>query len=122
VLVVPHINEDAAGADNPAVIKGQNEWALHQIHSTVDSSVNSKVLSWLTGGLNTHLVHHLFPNICHVHYVQLTQIIKQELRNQSIKYNEKTFGASIRDHFRYLKLMGVVPSALLKESTSGRNI
>jgi linoleoyl-CoA desaturase len=110
VLVVPHINEDAAVAENPAAIKGLDDWALHQIHTTVDSSVNSHVLSWLTGGLNTHLVHHLFPNICHVHYLPLTQIIKQELCNLGITYNEKTFGASIRDHFRYLKLMGVAPS------------
>jgi linoleoyl-CoA desaturase len=118
VLVVPHINEDAALADSPVAIKGQNDWALHQIHSTVDSSVNSRLLGWLTGGLNTHLVHHLFPNICHVHYLQLTRVIKQELCNQGIKYNEKTFSASIRDHFRYLKLMGVAPAKIRKERSS----
>lgn len=109
VLAVPHINENAALHESGHWIKNKNDWALHQIYSTVDSSANSRLLSWFSGGLNTHLVHHLFPGICHVHYLPLTKLIKQELCERGIKYKEKTFAASIVDHFKYLKLMGVSP-------------
>ncbi len=118
VLVVPHINEDAALYESDYSIRNQNDWVLHQIHSTVDSSVNSQLLNWFTGGLNTHLVHHLFPNICHVHYLQLTRLIKQMLCEQGIKYKEKTFASSIIDHFKYLKLMGMKPTEFQKMNHS----
>lgn len=118
VLVVPHINEDAALYESDYSIRNQNDWVLHQIHSTVDSSVNSQLLNWFTGGLNTHLVHHLFPNICHVHYLQLTRLIKQMLCEQGIKYKKKTFASSIIDHFKYLKLMGMKPTEFQKMNHS----
>lgn len=110
VLAVPHINEEAALYDRQVNINNQNEWALLQIYSTVDSSSESRLLNWLSGGLNTHLVHHLFPNICHVHYMALTRLIKTTLQEKHIEYKEKSFAASLIDHFRYLKLMGQNPS------------
>lgn len=106
VLAVPHINEAAEKENHDTQVHNQNEWALLQIHSTVDSSTNSQVLHWLSGGLNTHLVHHLFPNICHVHYIPLTRIIQQSLMEQGITYQEKSFGASLVSHFKYLKFLG----------------
>jgi len=109
VLVVPHLNEDAALHDANISIKDQNDWALHQIYSTVDSSPDNRLLNWLTGGLNTHLIHHLFPNICHVHYRDLTKIIKNRLQEKGIPYKEKTFSGTLAAHFKYLKLMGIKP-------------
>ena len=110
VLVVPHINEEAALYENDYHIKNQDDWAMLQIQTTIDSSVNSKLLNWLSGGLNTHLAHHLFPNICHVHYIQLTRIIKHVLSECGLKHKEVTFSSSIINHFKYLKLMGVKPA------------
>lgn len=114
VLIVPHINEDAALYEPDYSIKKQNDWALLQIRTTVDSSVNSRLINWLTGGLNTHLAHHLFPNICHVHYMQITKIIKQVLSERGIRYKEKNFFLSLSDHFRFLKLMGMRPAEFQK--------
>jgi linoleoyl-CoA desaturase len=107
VLVVPHINKDASFSENDFSIRNQDDWALNQINSTVDSSVNSRLLSWFAGGLNTHLVHHLFPNICHTHYRALTGVIKQALYEMGFEYKEKTFLSSITAHFQYLKQMGM---------------
>lgn len=112
VLVVPHINEEAALYENDYHIKTQDDWALLQIQTTIDSSVNSNLLNWLSGGLNTHLAHHLFPNICHVHYIRLTRIIKQVLSECGLKHKEVTFSSSIINHFKYLKMMGVKPAEL----------
>lgn len=106
VLVVPHINEKATLPENSVFVKNRNEWVLHQIHCTVDSSPESKPLGWLSGGLNTHLIHHLFPNICHTHYIDLSRIVKQTLQEKGIEYHQKTFTTSIIDHFKYLRVLG----------------
>lgn len=110
VLVIPHINEDAVSYEKNILIKTRDEWALQQIRSNVDSSSNSKWLNWLLGGLNTHLVHHLFPNICHVHNPGLTYIIKETLNDKAIPYRERSFITAVIDHFRFLKLMGMKPA------------
>lgn len=117
VLIVPHINEAAALNNDNFIIKNKNDWALLQIQTTVDSSVNSQILNWFTGGLNTHLAHHLFPNICHIHYIQLTRIIKQVLSERGILYKENSFSSSLFNHFRYLKMMGMNPAEFQKMSS-----
>lgn len=122
ILVVPHINEDAAMHESGYSIKNQDEWALHQVQATIDSSVNSALLNWFTGGLNTHLVHHLFPEVCHIHYIQLTRVIKKELKERGIMYKEKTFARSITDHFKYLKLMGMEPAEFNKMNRSSTTV
>lgn len=109
VLVVPHINSDAALSNDDRAINNQNDWALLQIQCTVDSSVESRLLNWLSGGLNTHLVHHLFPHICHVHYIELTRVIRSVLDQKGFEYKQKSFLKSLSDHFRYLKQLGTKP-------------
>jgi linoleoyl-CoA desaturase len=111
VLVVPHINEKATLHDLDYSIKNRNDWVLHQIHCTVDSAPESQLLGWLSGGLNTHLIHHLFPNICHTHYIPLTRIVQQTLHERGIPYHKKPFIKAISDHFKYLKELGQ-PSAV----------
>jgi linoleoyl-CoA desaturase len=114
VLVIPHINAYAVTHEKDVFIKNQDDWALHQLHSNIDSSPANQWLSWLLGGLNTHLVHHIFPNICHIHYLQLTRIIREKLAASGIPYKERSFISAIADHFKFLKLMGMKPSAFGK--------
>lgn len=110
VLVIPHINEFAVQHENKVAIKNQDDWVMQQIHSSIDSSPGSKWLSWLLGGLNTHLVHHLFPNICHVHYRELTTMIRQKLSERGIPYTERSFATGVTDHFKFLEKMGMKPA------------
>ncbi|NNE56219.1 MAG: acyl-CoA desaturase, partial [Flavobacteriales bacterium] len=45
-----------------------NDWAIHQLATTANFAPKSRIFSWFVGGLNFQIEHHLFPNICHVHY------------------------------------------------------
>lgn len=110
VLVIPHINREAVTAEEELVIHNQDEWTLHQLHANIDSSSESKWLSWLLGGLNTHLIHHLFPNICHIHYPSLTKRLQQTLKEKDIAYTQRSFAKAVADHFRFLQQMGKAPS------------
>jgi linoleoyl-CoA desaturase len=43
-------------------------WAARQVQSSVDFARDSRLLRWYVGGLNMQIEHHLFPQICHLHY------------------------------------------------------
>ena len=62
----------------------ENNWAIHQMHTTVNFSPNNKWLSWYVGGLNFQVEHHLFPKICHVHYPKIAKIVKQTAQELSL--------------------------------------
>lgn len=41
--------------------KIENEWAIHQVNTTANFATHNKLVSWLVGGLNFQIEHHLFP-------------------------------------------------------------
>ncbi|HUS01645.1 MAG TPA: acyl-CoA desaturase [Chitinophagaceae bacterium] len=87
--------------------KIENEWAIHQVATTANFATNNKLISWLVGGLNFQIEHHLFPKISHIHYPAISKIIKQVCQEHGIKYNE--FGKmreAIISHYYYLRRMG----------------
>lgn len=81
-------------------------WLEQQITSTVDFHPQSKFFNCVFGGFNTHVAHHLFPSVSHVHYPVLTQIIKSVLREKNIKYQAITFVGGICAHLKHLKNLG----------------
>ncbi len=82
-------------------------WAVHQVQTTVDFARNSRVLTWLLGGLNFQVEHHLFHKVCHIHYPALSRIVEQACAEFDIRYNEhKTFWQGVVSHYRWLRQMG----------------
>lgn len=87
--------------------KMENEWALHQVKTTVNFAMNNKIISWLVGGLNYQVEHHLYPKISHVHYPEISKIVKQTCKDLNINYLYfPTFWDALVSHFSYLKLQG----------------
>ena len=85
----------------------ENTWAIHQLYTTTNFAHRNKVLSWYVGGLNFQVEHHLFPNICHVHYRHLSAIVKQTALEFGLPYKMKeTFWDAIKAHGRLLKELG----------------
>ncbi|WP_373494125.1 fatty acid desaturase [Aquiflexum sp.] len=81
-------------------------WTVHIFKNTIDFSRKSKLANFLFGGLNTHIVHHIFPNICHVHYIALSEIIKTTAEEFQIDYHEESMWGAIVSHYKLLKKMG----------------
>src|SRR5207249_9451733 len=108
VFQLAHVVEDAE-FPMPDQETGRigNNWAAHQIATTVDFARNNHVLSWFLGGLNFQVEHHLFPRICHIHYRAISKIVKETCREYGVRYAEhKTVAAGLLSHFRWLRLMG----------------
>lgn len=47
--------------------------AEHQLKTTMDYAMEGRPITWPIGGLDHQVVHHLFPNICHVYYPKLSK-------------------------------------------------
>lgn len=88
-----------------------NNWAVHQLHTTSDFAPRSKFLSWLIGGLNYQVVHHLFPNISHIHYKNLAKIVEETAKKHQLPYHvNKTFLGAVYQHALMLKSLGTIKS------------
>lgn len=85
----------------------ENNWAVHQMHTTTNFAQKNRLLSWYVGGLNFQVEHHLFPNVCHVHYPMLAPIVKATAHEFGVPYKSKeTFWDAMVAHGRLLKDLG----------------
>ena len=79
----------------------------HIFATTADYATENPVVSWLAGGLNHHVVHHLCPYVCHTHYVGLTRIVRETAAEFGISYRQHgTMAQAIRHHLILLKQLG----------------
>lgn len=104
-----HINEETTvmEIDEKGVIP--NRWYKQMLEGTTDYWCESKVANFLFGGINTHTVHHIFPGICHVHYVALTKILADTSQEFGMPYHSAPWLASMKSHFRKLKQLAKEP-------------
>lgn len=102
-----HVVEEA---DFVSVEKGgtvENSWAEHQLQTTSNCAPDSRLFSWYVGGLNYQIEHHLFANICHVHYKNISPIVKQTALEYGLPYNQhQTFYDALKSHFGLLSDLG----------------
>ena len=84
----------------------EDEWMVHQLQSTSNFATRNKFLTWMLGGLNFQVEHHLFPNISHIHYPDINRIVKTTCREFNISYHEyPTFWSAFNSHFKVIKSM-----------------
>jgi linoleoyl-CoA desaturase len=73
----------------------------------VNFATRSKSMSWILGGLNFQVEHHLFPKISHVHYPAINKIVKATCKEYGVNYREfPTVVSAIKSHFIHLKQVG----------------
>ncbi len=88
--------------------KSKEEWSLHQMATTANFATSSKLLHWLLGGLNFQIEHHLFPRISHIHYPQITRLVKETCAEFGVQYNEySSMAKAVMSHLMHLKKLGV---------------
>ena len=105
--VVEHAEFEAAGIEPKKI---ENEWAIHQVKTTANFAANNKFLSWLVGGLNFQIEHHLFPRISHVHYPDISKIVQQTCQQFGLQYiYYPSLGAAVASHYRFMKQLGQKP-------------
>lgn len=81
-------------------------WSEHQVVTTLDYSTHHPIVNFFMGGFNHHVVHHLFPNICHCHYPALTPLLKKVIEDAGVHYQCVSYYQLLPLHLSYLKKMG----------------
>lgn len=89
-----------------------SSWAVHQVETTADFAQRSRLVAWLVGGLNYQIEHHLFPQICHVHYPALAKLVEETCHEFGLKYKAfRSFLSGLASHYRWLRQMGMAGAA-----------
>lgn len=104
VFQLAHVVE---GNEFPTGKKIEDEWAVHQVRTTSNFATSNKFLFWVLGGLNFQIEHHLFPKISHIHYPQISHLVRETCREFNIAYHEyASMSRAFLSHLRYLGKMG----------------
>jgi len=89
----------------------KSSWAVHQLLTTCNFSTKSRIACWFLGGLNFQKEHHLFTNISHVHYPEISKILRDVCKQDSVPYLEyQTFLQAVMAHFELLYTLGRKPA------------
>lgn len=107
VLIPVHMVDEATFATVGTDHTIQDSWMLHVAKNTIDYSRKSRLANWFFGGLNTHLIHHIFPGVCHIHYIAMSEIFRQTTREFGMAYHEVTMKEAVLSHYRLLKRMSL---------------
>ncbi len=102
-----HVVETSDYSEPSDERKMENNWAVHQVMNTADFAPNNKLVCWFIGGLNFQIEHHLFPQVCHVHYPKISKIVANTAREFDLPYQVMpTFRSAVYAHGKMLKYLG----------------
>jgi linoleoyl-CoA desaturase len=102
-----HFNEWASFPEADREGHIGNDSIRHVFDATLDYAPGNPVATWFLGALNLHVIHHMFPGICHVHYAPLSRILKSTAEEFGLHYRETpSISGAFLDHLRWLKALG----------------
>jgi linoleoyl-CoA desaturase len=82
-------------------------WAEHELRTTANFAMGNKAISWVVGGLNFQIEHHLFPRVSHIHYPAISKIVMEKCKEYNLPYNKyDTMSEAVASHFRVMKNLG----------------
>lgn len=114
---VTHISDGLAFPALRADGRIQGSRAWHNMVSNSDLLPSSRSLCWLTGGINVHLTHHLFPEVHSSHLPDLARLVEQVAAEYGVPYHKHTsLFAALAAHVRWLKKLS--QPAVLQQVTA----
>ena len=87
--------------------KINENWEVHQLKTTSNFATDNALFSWYVGGLNYQIEHHLFANICHVHYPKIAKIVESTAKEYDYPYiTRTTLLGALKGHYSFLRKLG----------------
>jgi linoleoyl-CoA desaturase len=107
VFSLAHVVDHVETSDIPGEKMMGDAFLEHQLKTTSDFARRSKLVGWFVGGLNFQVEHHLFPHICHIHYPDISEIVKKTALEFNLPYYEhRTLLEAVRAHLNSLRSYG----------------
>lgn len=108
IFQLAHVVEGPTHLTTDEGFELENTWAIHQINTTANFATKNRLLTWACGGLNHQIEHHLFPQISHIHYPEISKIVKKTVKEFDLPYYDfKSMGSALVSHLKTLKQIGV---------------
>lgn len=80
------------------------DWGVHQVLTSHNFGVNSKLALHMSGGLNMQIEHHLFPSVHYTHFHAIAPIVQQTCREFGLPYNtSSSIFEAVKKHYLLLK-------------------
>tara|TARA_B110000503_G_scaffold143412_1_gene244713 strand:+ start:2167 stop:3261 length:1095 start_codon:yes stop_codon:yes gene_type:complete len=99
--------QDLQFAEAEAGAKMDDDPLSHQLKTTANFGTGSKLFTWMCGGLNHQIEHHLFPQISHIHFSALAPIVKKTAEEFGLPYRSSTtFAGALALHTKMLWNLG----------------
>jgi linoleoyl-CoA desaturase len=112
IFQVTHLHQDTTWPEPGADGKIQTSFARHIFLTTADFCPTSRVMTWIAGGLNIHVAHHLFPRISQMHLIPLARIVRETAEECGIRYYVyPTIWQAVKSHLTALKMLGQPPES-----------
>lgn len=87
-----------------------HDFVDHIFATTTDYSTRSRVANFICGGLNHHVIHHIYPHVAHTHYPKLTKIVRETAEEFGVDYRENRYMyQAVAHHLKLLKQLGQPP-------------
>lgn len=103
VLLPPHANT----ASEFPLPNGQRQlpysWFMHMLKTTNDVNGDNWFTRFILGNFNYHIVHHLFPNIHHAFYPEITRALQQLAAQHQLPYRCYSITTALKKHYLLLK-------------------
>ncbi|HEX5023816.1 MAG TPA: fatty acid desaturase [Agriterribacter sp.] len=103
VLLPPHANTESEFPAPDAEKKLPHTWLMHMLITTNDVTGNNWFTRNVMGNFNYHVAHHLFPNIHHCYYPEITNVLKQLSLQNNLPYRSYSMFTSLKKHYLLLK-------------------
>lgn len=102
---VSHVSPQAVWPDVHFPLS--DEWAVNQLHTSIDYGHGSWLTALACGALNYQSVHHLFPSVSQYHYPAIAPIVMNVCKKYGVRYNYlPDFATAFKAHIQHLKDMG----------------
>lgn len=106
VLLPPHANTQATFPLPDDRKKLPYSWFVHMLKTTSDVDGENWFSRFIMGNYNYHIVHHLFPNIHHSFYPEITRALKRLAFRHNLPYRSYPLVTSLKKHYQLLRQNG----------------
>lgn len=103
VLLSPHANTESAFPQPDSRNRLPHAWMVHMLLTTNDVREDNWFTRFFMGCFNYHVAHHLFPNIHHVYYPEITAHLQDLARRYELPYRQYSLATSLKNHYRLLQ-------------------
>ena len=103
VLLSPHANTHSEFPEADDEGNLPYSWFMHQLVCTNDVTTDNFFVRFFMGSFNYHIAHHLFPDVHHLFYPEITRMLENFARENNLPYSKQSLSGSLYAHYTLLK-------------------